>query len=78
MLQNHAVAQKVVVQIGSRNLFNAGIIPWFITMKNLGLPITSGFTSFLQPFSRFTLSRMDTVESIPKELEEYITEAPER
>ena len=51
--------------------FNAGIIPWFITMKNLGL--TNNFWVYVlpaavQPF--YILLCQTFVESIPKELED--------
>lgn len=51
--------------------FNAGIIPWFITMKNLGL--TNNFWVYIlptavQPF--YIILCKTFVESIPKELED--------
>ena len=51
--------------------FNAGIIPWFITMKNLGL--TNNFWVYIwptavQPF--YIILCKTFVESVPKELEE--------
>ena len=51
--------------------FNAGIIPWFITMKNLGL--TNNFWVYIlpaavQPF--YIILYKTFVESIPKELED--------
>ena len=51
--------------------FNAGIIPWFITMKNLGL--TNNFWVYIlpaavQPF--YIILCKAFVESIPKELED--------
>ena len=51
--------------------FNAGIIPWFITMKNLGL--TNNFWVYIlpvavQPF--YIILCQTFVESIPKELED--------
>ena len=51
--------------------FNAGIIPWFITMKNLGL--TNNFLVYIlpvavQPF--YIILCKTFVESIPKELED--------
>lgn len=50
--------------------FNAGIIPWFITMKNLGL--TNNFWVYIfpaavQPF--YIILCKTFVESVPKELE---------
>ena len=51
--------------------FNAGIIPWFITMKNLGL--TNNFWVYIwptavQPF--YIILCKTFVESVPKELEQ--------
>lgn len=51
--------------------FNAGIIPWFITMKNLGL--TNSFWVYIfpvavQPF--YIILCKTFVESIPKELQD--------
>ncbi|BCK00938.1 carbohydrate ABC transporter permease [Anaerocolumna chitinilytica] len=51
--------------------FNAGIIPWFITMKNLGL--TNNFWAYIFPVavSPFYIVLCKTfVESIPKELQD--------
>lgn len=51
--------------------FNAGIIPWFINMKNLGL--TNSFWAYIIPaiVSPFSLILFKTyVESIPASLEE--------
>lgn len=51
--------------------FNAGIIPWFLTMKNLGL--TNNFWGYILPaiVSPFHIVLTKTfVESIPKELQE--------
>lgn len=51
--------------------FNAGIIPWFINMKNLGL--TNNFFAYIIPsiISPFSLILFKTyVESIPPSLEE--------
>lgn len=51
--------------------FNAGIIPWFINMKNLGL--TNNFLAYVIPgiISPFSLVLFKTyVESIPSSLEE--------
>lgn len=51
--------------------FNAGIIPWFITMKNLGL--TNNFWAYIfpvavQPF--YIILCKTFVESVPKELQD--------
>lgn len=51
--------------------FNAGIIPWFITMKNLGL--TNNFWGYIfpvavQPF--YIVLCKTYVESVPKELQD--------
>lgn len=51
--------------------FNAGIIPWFITMKNLGL--TNNFWGYIfpvavQPF--YIILCKTFVESVPKELQD--------
>ena len=51
--------------------FNAGIIPWFINMKNLGL--TNNFLAYILPgtISAYSLILFKTyVESIPTSLEE--------
>ena len=51
--------------------FNAGIIPWFLTMKNLGL--TNNFWGYVLPaiISPFHIVLTKTfVESVPKELQE--------
>ena len=51
--------------------FNAGIIPWFINMKNLGL--TNNFLAYILPgtVSAYSLILFKTyVESIPASLEE--------
>lgn len=51
--------------------FNAGIIPWFITMRNLGL--TNNFWGYILPVavSPFYIVLCKTfVESIPKELQD--------
>ena len=51
--------------------FNAGIIPWFITMMNLGL--TNNFWGYIFPMviSPFNIILTKTfVESVPKELQE--------
>lgn len=51
--------------------FNAGIIPWFITMKNLGL--TNNFLAYILPgiVSPYSLMLFKTYcESIPDSLEE--------
>lgn len=51
--------------------FNAGIIPWFITMRNLGL--TNNFWAYIFPVavSPFYIVLCKTfVESIPKELQD--------
>lgn len=51
--------------------FNAGIIPWYITMRNLGL--TNSFWGYILPvaISPFYLVLCKTfVESVPKELQE--------
>jgi len=51
--------------------FNAGIIPWFITMKNLGL--TNNFWAYIFPtaITPFYIVLCKTfVESIPKELQD--------
>ena len=51
--------------------FNAGIIPWFINMKNLGLP--NNFLPYILPgtISAYSLILFKTyVESIPTSLEE--------
>lgn len=51
--------------------FNAGIIPWFITMKNLGL--TNNFLAYILPgiVSPFSLMLFKTyAESIPESMEE--------
>ena len=51
--------------------FNAGIIPWFITMRNLGL--TNNFWGYIFPVavSPFYIILCKTfVESIPKELQD--------
>lgn len=51
--------------------FNAGIIPWYLTMKNLGL--TNNFWGYILPaiVSPFHIVLTKTfVESIPKELQE--------
>ncbi len=51
--------------------FNAGIIPWFLTMKNMGL--TNNFWGYILPavISPFHIVLTKTfVESIPKELQE--------
>ena len=51
--------------------FNAGIIPWYINMKNLGL--TNNFLAYISPgiVSPFSLVLFKTyVESIPPSLEE--------
>lgn len=51
--------------------FNAGIIPWFINMKNLGL--TNNFLAYIIPgiISPFSLILFKTyVESLPASLEE--------
>lgn len=51
--------------------FNAGIIPWFINMKNLGL--TNNFFAYIIPsiISPFSLILFKTyIESIPPSLEE--------
>lgn len=51
--------------------FNAGIIPWFITMKNMGL--TNNFFGYILPgiISPFSLMLFKTyVESIPDSMEE--------
>ena len=51
--------------------FNAGIIPWFITMKNLHL--TNNFLAYILPgiISPFSLMLFKTyVESIPDSMEE--------
>ncbi len=51
--------------------FNAGIIPWFLTMMNLGL--TNNFWGYIFPLviSPFNIILTKTfVESVPKELQE--------
>ncbi|MDR2193410.1 MAG: carbohydrate ABC transporter permease [Treponema sp.] len=51
--------------------FNAGIIPWFLTMKNLGL--TNNFWGYVLPtmVSPFFIILTKTyIESVPKELQE--------
>ncbi len=51
--------------------FNAGIIPWYLTMMNLGL--TNNFLGYILPglVSPFNILLVKTfVESIPKELQE--------
>jgi ABC-type glycerol-3-phosphate transport system permease component len=51
--------------------FNAGIIPWFLTMKNLGL--TNNFWGYVFPtmVSPFFIILTKTyIESVPKELQE--------
>ncbi len=51
--------------------FNAGIIPWFLTMKNLGL--TNNFWAYIFPVavSPFYIVLCKTfVESVPKELQD--------
>jgi ABC-type glycerol-3-phosphate transport system permease component len=51
--------------------FNAGIIPWFLTMKNLGL--TNNFWGYIFPtmVSPFFIILTKTyIESMPKELQE--------
>lgn len=51
--------------------FNAGIIPWFITMKNLGL--TNNFMAYILPMavSPFYIILCKTfVEAVPKELQD--------
>ncbi|MBP1755939.1 MAG: carbohydrate transporter rane protein 2, family [Firmicutes bacterium] len=51
--------------------FNAGIIPWFITMRNLGL--TNNFWAYIFPvaISPFYIVLCKTfVESVPKELQD--------
>ncbi len=51
--------------------FNAGIIPWFITMKNLGL--TNNFWGYILPMAvqPFYIVLCKTfVESVPKELQD--------
>jgi ABC-type glycerol-3-phosphate transport system permease component len=51
--------------------FNAGIIPWFITMRNLHL--TNNFLAYVLPYiiAPFAIILCKTfVESIPKELQE--------
>jgi ABC-type glycerol-3-phosphate transport system permease component len=51
--------------------FNAGIIPWFITMRNLGL--TNNFWGYIFPVavSPFYIVLCKTfVESVPKELQD--------
>lgn len=51
--------------------FNAGIIPWYLTMKSMGL--TNNFLAYVLPtvVSPFFLILVKTyVESIPKELQE--------
>ena len=51
--------------------FNAGVIPWFLTMKNLGL--TNNFLGYIFPamVSPFFIILTKTyIESLPKELQE--------